>query len=336
MMNKTTDNNKTMLKEIAASLMQAKRVLIVGHANPDGDSLGSQLGLAEALGENNIACEIVNEGIIPNRYKFLPGIASVKDIDTYSGNGHSFDVAVFMECSSRERIGRVDQLISEGCRIINIDHHHDNNSFGDINYLDFTAAAAGEMVFEILRNGSFTINKRIATNLYTAILTDTGRFHFSSTTPKCLRTAAELVEYGADVSQITDQVYFNQSSDSLLLTGRVLQELEYFLDNRVCFMTITQADLKATRTSKADTEGLVNYTLRADGVQVGAQFSENGSYGTTKVSLRSRRDISIVEVALKHGGGGHKNACGCTLEYSIEEAKRIILKDIEEHLHGQA
>ncbi len=326
-------DNDRVKAEIVETLMSSKRVLLVGHMNPDGDSLGSQLGLAQALDNAGIDYEIVNEGIIPTNYTFLPGIESVSEIGSYDQNGTEFDTAVFMECSNRERIGNVDRLIQDGCKIINIDHHHDNSEFGDLNYLDFRAAAAGEMIYYLLKDEGIEITQDIAVNLYTAILTDTGRFQFNSTTPNCFRVAADLVEKGADTSWITEKVYFNQTIESLKLTGDVLTELEYFLDNRVCFMTIEDSTLNRTNATKADTEGLVNYTLRAEGVLVGALFSQKAE-GITKASLRSRKEISIIDVAAKFGGGGHKNACGCTVEMSLDDTKSAILKSVEELLDG--
>lgn len=329
----TKQNNDNIRTDIIETLFSAKRVLIAGHMNPDGDSLGSQLGLAGALDRRNIPVEIVNDGIVPNNYLFLPGIDRVKSVDDIDKRAREFDLAVLMECSSRERIGNVTGLIQNGCRIVNIDHHSDNNGFGHFNLLDFSAAAAGEIVYELLVSGGVEITPEIATNLYTAILTDTGRFRFSSTTPKSLRVAAELMEKGADTSRITDMVYFNQSIGSLRLTGEVLLGLEYHQDNRVCFMTITDEMLKKYDAGKADTEGLVNYTLRAEGVKVGVLFSERES-NVTKVSLRSVNEVSIIDVAVRHNGGGHKNACGCTLQSGIAESRDIILNDIRELLHG--
>lgn len=325
-------SNDDIKSKIIDSLFSAQRVLIVGHMNPDGDSLGSQLGLAKALEHNDVTCEIINEGIIPNNYRFLPGIDRVQSVDEYIGPEKDFDVAVFMECSNRERIGKVDTFIHNGCRIVNIDHHSDNSKFGHFNLLDFSAAAAGEMVYELLVAGGIEITPDIATNLYTAILTDTGRFRFNSTTPKCLRVAADLMEKGADTSHISDMVYYNQTKDSLRLTGEVLLGLQYYLNDRVCFMTITNELLRNNNAGKADTEGLVNYTLRAEGVKVGALFSEREP-NVTKVSLRSVNDVSIINVAAKHDGGGHKNACGCTMNNDIEKARQIILDDVRELLH---
>lgn len=326
-------NNDDIRRDILESLFSAERILIVGHMNPDGDSLGSQLGLAKALERRNAQFAIINEGIIPNNYLFLPGIDAVRSVDEINADGQEFDLAVCMECSNRDRIGRVDKFIHNGCRIVNIDHHSDNSKFGHLNLLDFSAAAAGEMVYELLVAGGVDITPEIATNLYTAILTDTGRFRFNSTTPKCLRIAADLMEKGADPSHITDMVYFNQSIGSLRLTGEVLLGLEYHLDNRVCFMTITDEMLQRNNSGKEDTEGLVNYTLRAEGTKIGALFSEREA-GITKVSLRSVNDVSVIEVAARNGGGGHKNACGCTLNVGIEEARVKILNDIRELLHG--
>jgi phosphoesterase RecJ-like protein len=199
--------------------MQSKHVLVTAHKNPDGDSLGSQLGLARLLKSQNIPCTIINEGTIPDKYMFLPGIDSVRKLNDISNPVPRFDTAVVIECSNLERIGDVQSAIDDECVIINIDHHQDNTLFGEINLKEVRASAAGEIVFDIIRQGSYPIDKAMATNLYTAILTDTGRFHYSSTTPHCLKVAADLLEYGADTVEITENIYYNMKPGNAVSDG---------------------------------------------------------------------------------------------------------------------
>ena len=213
-------------QKIVDTLLASRNVLVTGHKNPDGDSLGSMLGLAGFLESRGVPHVLVNEGPIPGKYRFLPGIEKVLNI-TDVDDVDTFDTAVIIECSNLDRIGEVNRLIDDGCMIINIDHHMYNVPFGTINLKDTNASAAGEMIFDLLNHGQFPISREMATDLYTAILTDTGRFHYSSTTPHCLHVAGELLELGADPVEITECVYFNLPASLMRLMGTVLSGLEY-------------------------------------------------------------------------------------------------------------
>ncbi len=308
-------------------------VLISGHIGPDGDSLGSQLGLYRFLHKQGIDCRVINQGMIPEKYLFMPDIEVVIDIDDFKEHQLSFSCAVTMECSNLDRIGKVADLVKANCKVVNIDHHKDNSSFGDINLLDFEASAAGEMVYDLIVSSGDAISAEIATNLYVAILTDTGRFHYSSTTAKCLRIASELVEAGANPELITENIYYTKKPEQLRLAGLLLSGMEYMLDNRLCLMTLTPEIFSATGTNSSDTEGMINYTMQAGVVEVGVLFSEI-SDKMTKVSFRSRQKIDVGALANRFGGGGHHSASGCVIESGLEEARKLILDQVRQRLNG--
>ncbi len=320
-------------REIIDVLLNSKHVLLAGHKDPDGDSLGSQLGLAGFLRNQNVAYKIINEGTVPDKYKFLPGVDEFLDINDVSDTGDRFDTAVALECSNLERMGEVGRLIDKECTIINIDHHQDNIPFGHINMKIPEASAVGEMIYDLLRQGAFSIDRDMAINLYTAILTDTGRFHFNNTTSHSLRTAADLLECGADPVQITEEVYYRETPARMLLTGMVLSGMEYLFDNRLCVMTIDREMMERISADKSDTEGIVNYSLSAAGVEVGALFSEIAS-DVTKVSLRSQDLVDVAEIAAHYGGGGHYNASGFILRESLKEAKETVIGYLKDRLNG--
>jgi phosphoesterase RecJ-like protein len=296
---------KKIRQEIIDVLLKSRQVLVTAHKGPDGDSLGSQLGLSGFLTAQNISHFVVNDGAIPGKYMFLPGSDTILDAKTFVPPAEPFDTAVVIECSNLDRIGRVKQYIDKDCRIINIDHHQDNILFGNINLKDTKASAAGEMVFDVLKQSGFNMNKDIADNLYTAILTDTGRFHYNSTTPHCLRIAAELLEYGADTVKITEKVYFSMTPAMVRLTGMVLSGMKYLFDG----------------------------SLYADGVELGVLFTELDA-DRTKVSLRSQDDINVAEIAARYNGGGHFNASGCIVELPLEKAKEVVVECLKESLDG--
>lgn len=308
-------------------------VLITGHIGPDGDSLGSQLAMYRFLRNQNIACRVINQGTIPDKYMFMPDIDVVINIDSYTDTEPAFAALVTMECSNLERIGQVSNLIGENCKVVNIDHHKDNNSFGDINLLDFEASAAGEMIYDLIISSGEKLTADMATNLYVAILTDTGRFHYGNTTSKCLLTAGELVKAGANPEQITENIYYTKKPEVLKLTGALLSGMEYLFDDRLCIMTLTPGIHKEAGSQNSDTEGLINYTMYANSVEVGILFSEV-SPEVTKVSFRSRDQIDVGALAGKFGGGGHHSASGCMLETGMAETKKQVLEQVRQRFNG--
>jgi len=325
--------NKKIKQEIIDRLLASSHILITAHRSPDGDSLGSQLGLAGFLEKRRIPHMIVNQGEIPDKYRFLPGADTIRDVSEIERVEKPFDTVVVIECSNLERIGDVRKLIDDGAAVINIDHHQDNTAFGDINFTDTNAAAAGEMIFDILRQASAKFDEAMATNLYTAILTDTGRFHYSSTTPYCLQVAAELLSFGADTVEITEKIYYNLRPQVVRLTGMAVAGMKLMLNGRLCVLSIDRAMMKEIGAGDGDTEGIVNYSMYSAGVDVGVLFTEIES-DRTKVSFRSQNDIDVAAMAAHYGGGGHVNASGCIVELPLERAREKIVSYIKERLNG--
>jgi len=320
-------------QEILETLLGARNVLISAHIGPDGDSLGSQLALAGFLAERNINHTIVNDGLIPAKYDFLPGIGSVCLIDSYTPDTTPFDIAVIIECSNLDRIGRVTELIGPDCRIINIDHHQDNVPFGFLNWKEMTAAAAGEMIYDLLKESGHDITPDMAINLYTAILTDTGRFQYRSTTHHTMCVAGELLELGVDSDYVAKEVYYNMTPAMLKVRGLVLSDMEYLFDGQLCLMTLDRETMAAASASRGDTEGLVSSSLSARGVRVGILFTEIDET-CTKVSFRSKNTIDVADIAAHFGGGGHKNASGCTVDMPLEKARADVIALVKGRLNG--
>jgi bifunctional oligoribonuclease and PAP phosphatase NrnA len=323
---------KQIKQTILTTFKDARQVLITSHQNPDGDSIGSQLALAEFLAALGLPNVIVNDGIIPSKYHSLPGINRILDIDDFAPST-GFDVAVVVECSNLARAGKVEHLVDPRCAIVNIDHHPDNASFGGINWIDVAASAAGEMIYELIRETDLTITSTMAANLYTAILTDTGRFHYSNTTARCLRIAAELIEAGADPTRLTNDIYFRQSREMIHLTALVAADMDYLLEGRLCAMTLDRARMRDTRANQGDAEGLINVTMSAAGVRVGVLFTELDD-AHTKVSFRSQDAIDVGEIAAHYGGGGHVNASGCQVNLPLVQARREVLNYLKDRLNG--
>jgi phosphoesterase RecJ-like protein len=318
------------LKRISALLQPAQSILITSHRDPDGDSIGSQLALAELLKNRNKNFHIVNQGELPGKYRFLDDQQRISNLNSVTGKQDqpmNFDLVFVLDSTCLERIGEVAKLIPPGITMINIDHHPDNERFGTFNYINEEASAVGEMICELLRYNSFPLTAQLATQLYAAILTDTGRFKFSNTTPLCLRTCAELVEAGADPRYITNQIYFNHSLPFLKLLGLVLSRPQILFGGKVCAMIIRRENLKELGVEPNEMEGVVDYTLFLQGVEVGLLFTEKEN-GKTKVNLRSQNEYDVSKVARIFGGGGHRNAAGCTLDLTLPEAQQTIIERI--------
>lgn len=316
------------VKVILEALGRAKRILLTSHQDPDGDSIGSQLALAALAEDLKKRVVVANQGILPSKYIFLDRAGKITTHKTNKVLRFNPDLVMVLESPYLDRVGWVRQAIPEKVTLINIDHHPDNASYGTINYLDSQAAAVGEMVYAILVQAGRPISSAQANWLYAAILTDTGRFRYSSTTSRSLKICAQLLELGADPRFLTDKIYFNASEQNLKMLGHVLSGLELYSRGKIGCLTIDQQSLKQFRISSGDTEGLVDYSLFVDGVQVGVLFKQMGPH-RTKVSLRSQNHLDIGQLARQYGGGGHKNAAGFAVSKPLPEVKKLIIQELK-------
>ncbi len=316
--------------EIDNLINQGRNILILTHINPDGDAIGSQLAMASFVRSKGKNVFLVRDDEIPKNLQFLAG---AEDIPLFGNLPDSLkiDTAIILECPHLHRAGKAEQLLNDAVKIINIDHHHDNDNYGDIKWVDSSISSVGEMLYELFENLNFHISESVAEQLYTAILTDTGRFRFKSTSKRTMEIAGNLVEAGASPSHITDLVYYNQEPSSIRLLGKVLNAIEFHFSDRLCLISVTQNMLAAAKATKEDTEGLIDYTLYSNTTEIGLMLKEVDS-STTKVSLRSREKIDISKIAAQFGGGGHFNASGCQINKDIETAKSELLKAIGEEL----
>lgn len=329
-MKKVSDTLDRILKLVG----DADRILITSHRDPDGDSVGSQLALAYLAEKYRKTCRIINQGELPRKYAFLdPGgrIESFERFENRGGAGMDADLVFVLDCTSKSRMGEVEGIIPGTAFVINIDHHADNERFGGLNYVDPDASAVGEMIFGLIKTAGIPIIPEVATQLYVAILTDTGRFKFSNTSPSCLRTCAELLEARVDPRYVTNQVYFNHSLAFLKLLGSILSSPELTGDDRICAMTVRSKTLSDLGIDPRELEGLVNYSLFLRGVEIGLLFTEKGEQ-KTKVNLRSQNRFDVAKVARVFGGGGHRNAAGCTVPYGLQEAKKMVVEQIQNML----
>jgi phosphoesterase RecJ-like protein len=299
-------------------------ILLLAHVYPDGDVLGSLLGLGLALLDRGRPVTMAGPHPVPAGLHFLPGASLFRP---WSEAKEAFDLVLLADCPDPSRTnGLLEGARVATTRVINIDHHPDNRCYGDVNWIDPTASASGEMVYRLLRALDFPITREIATNLFAAIHTDTGSFRYSNTSPRALRVAADLVARGADPAQVASHLYETRPAESLKLLGRFLEQIEVSADGSAAWLA-----LPAGSASEAflETEDLVTYPRSLTGVKVAFLLREVGG-GGVKVSLRAKGEVDVGRIAARFGGGGHANAAGCTLRGSLEDARRMILGAVSE------
>jgi phosphoesterase RecJ-like protein len=322
--------NDRVIDSIIESFQNATNVLVTAHEDPDGDSLGSQLVMYDFLRSLGKRAVIRNQGRIPTRYASINGVENIK-IDS-SGLDFIPDLVLVLESTTLERVGKVKDLIPSGCRIINIDHHPGNSLYGDINLVNEGASSVAEVVYSILKQAGFVFTRQAADWLYTAILTDTGRFHFSSTTPESLRICAEMIEAGVNPREMTDMIYFSKTQQQMQVIGEVMSSAEVVLDGRLCALTLSKEMLEQRGLDFAEFEGIVDYSMYLSSITIGVLF-KSVSDDATKISLRSRSVFDVSELARRFGGGGHTNAAGATIKLPIEKAKEALYQIAEEMLN---
>ena len=308
-----------------ARLRQAKRVLITSHAAPDGDAIGSELGFAELAAQMGTKTAIFNRDPHPATLSFLPGIETITVASELpSGFERSFDLAVVLECPDLSRPGflGVDRL-----PIVNIDHHLENARYGVLNYVDEEAPAVGEMVLAMAEFASAHVTETMATNLYAALVTDTGDFRYSNATPRAFSAAARLVEAGARPYEIAEALWEHNPVRVVRLTAAVLSTLELMAGGRLAVITCDRAMLEAAGAFPEDTENLINIPRAIEGVRV-AVLLKAFRDGSVRASLRSRADVDVQAIARTFGGGGHRNAAGCTIPGTLPEARRALLEAV--------
>ncbi len=331
MKSKVTQKNNIVVTNAAAPyeaimaiLNDSHKILVASHLDPDGDAIGTQLAFAAFLEHLGKEVYTVRDNDIPFKYRFLKGANDIPRVDAYRGN-ELFDAAVILECPNLSRIGRAASLLNGGIRVINIDHHRDNDLFGEVNWINSQASSVGEMTYELFRLAGFRISPPVAEQLYTAIMTDTGRFRYRSTSPRAMEIAGELIGAGADPQKICDEVYYNLQPSTMKLIGKVLNSIEFHHNGKICLLTLTKEMLSVTGADESESDGLVDYTLFNAGVRAGALLKEIDP-NRTKISFRSKDGINVASIAARFGGGGHFNASGCTFEMSINEAREELLK----------
>ena len=313
-----------VLKEIAETVRRGKKFLVASHENPEGDAIGSILSLAWGLRQLGKKVTVFNSDPVPETLAFLPGAEKI--VRRPPGNA-VFDAAFALDCGDRKRLGEAFPGSGRIGRLINVDHHGSNTKFGDLNLVDPRASSAAEMVFGLMRELSVKITRPIAENIYTGILTDTGSFHYSNTTPNTFAVARECVLAGVNPWKIAEKVYETQPLARLRLLPLVLKTLKVEERGRVSSVMVTRRMLARAGAAPALTEDFINYPRSVKGAEVALLFREVGPR-KYRVSFRSRGKVDVSVISRTFQGGGHPNAAGCTVEGTRQQVRAKVLKQV--------
>lgn len=303
----------------------AKRILFFMHVQPDGDSIGSSLGMIRALRQMGKEAVMVGVDPIPVIYRFLPGWDTLY-VPWQQVTGE-WDLSCFLDCGDMQRVGDALPLVAKGKTTLNIDHHSTNTAYAQFNYLDFSAAAVGELAYRLLREIGAPIDADTALCLYTSLVTDTGGFRYDSTGPSTHRVAAELIERGVHPYEVAQAIFESESPARLALLAQALGTLRVDESGKIAWMQVTREAMAAAGADDGESEGFVNWARSVTGVEVGLLFRETAD-GRIRVGLRSRRRVDVGAIALSFGGGGHARASGCTLNLPLEEAVAQMLEAV--------
>jgi len=316
----TETTQTTDLEAVADTIRGHDRFVVATHENPDGDALGSMLGTALALRSlgKDAVMYLAGDGPLPGEYGFLDLTGLVRavpaDIDDR--------ILLAVDCANERRIGESNELVEQALTVVDIDHHHDNSCFGDVNLIVADASSTAEIVRDVLRELEVELTPQIAEALYVALVTDTGRFQYSNTTPKALRLAAELVEAGADVHGIFRNVYETVQFAKLKLLARALERARLFEGGRLVVSYLLKDDFSDVGAEEPYSEGIIDYLRAVEGSEMVALIREppRDEGPTRRISLRSSHDeVDVSAIARKRDGGGHRQAAGFSSEESIAE-----------------
>jgi phosphoesterase RecJ-like protein len=325
----TSTTSTDMRARIAGEIRKRQRFVLSSHVRPDGDAIGSQLAMAFALWQLGKEVRLVNRDQAPAPMMVFPGVSRIEVAGRIDDPG---DAVIVMECGDLTRTG-VDGF--ERGFVINIDHHLGNSNYGALNWFDGTAAACGEMVFELIAELGVPLTPEIATHISIAILTDTGTFHYSSISPRTFDICRQCVEAGIDPPAIAGAIFDSNSLGRLKLFGAVLSKMELDATGRVATVYVDQKLAQECGGTYDDTEGIVNLPLTVKDIEAVAFFKEAGP-DDWRVSMRSKGEIDVNAIAAEFGGGGHKNASGCSATGRFEDLKLLFQRKLLQQIDAAA
>ena len=316
------------MRSVTEKIASERDFIIIGHVNPDGDTLGSGLALLLALQKMGKSAVFVVDGVLPDKLKFMTKYAEVRDFDTFEDR--TYGCAIAVDVSNFSRLGRFQRIFESNGNTIVIDHHTTNEGFGAQN-LVLSYGATGQIVLEILDELGVPVDEKIANLLYAAICTDTGNFTYSNTDESVLLAAARLCGLGADIPFLNERIYRERSFGATRLIGKAIERMALLEEGKISFTYVLLTDYGVVGAKPEDTDELVNYAREVEGVEI-AVFLREVDSGIFKASLRSKKYADVSALAGEFGGGGHIFAAGCTVEGDINTAAGSILAAARKYL----
>ncbi len=315
------------MEKIVALIRKSKKFVTVAHESPDGDSLGSALAMACALKKLKKDVCVMTD-MVPEKYRYLPLLDKVSATAPKDLNER---VVMLFDTPTLERLGSLEPLVSSCPLLVNVDHHVSNSRYGTMRWIDVTAAAVGEQVYDLIKRLGVKLDKNIAACLYTSLVTDTGKFQYSNTTQRTHRVAADLLATGINHTLIHERIYEDYPKEKLAMLSGALADVHLEFGGKVGWVVVTQQLLKASGSTLEWCDDIINHVRGISGVEVAAVFKESDEPGSFKVSFRSRNpkiaDVNVI--ARKFSGGGHSAASGCNMEGTGQEVSQKVLAELE-------
>jgi len=332
-MSETTDIGATAIERVANEIRSRDRFLLTAHEGPDGDALGSLLGmhrLLTQLGKDSVMFLAAKEFPLPIEYRFLP----LEEVFHEAPADMADRAVIFLDCGNVDRMP-VDFLTESDHFTINIDHHHDNTLFGDVNLVEVDASCTAEIVYELAVLLGAEITAEIAAALYVGLVTDTGKFMYENTSARTHRITADLIEAGVEIDETYRRLYEHVPIEKLRLLSRALEGIQHHCDGALALAYITAADYEASGAGEEMTEGIIDHLRSVEGVRVAALIRDLGDRGRAarKVSLRSSGgEVDVSVIARLHGGGGHKRAAGFSTDLELEALVPFLCNEVSVQL----
>lgn len=314
-----------VLNEIITIMKKANNILLSSHLNPDGDNIGSLLGLGFSLKELGKNVTLLQLDDTPTYLEFLKGIECFTDVIP-----ENIDLYITLDCANKDRLGSAQKLLDDSTIVsINIDHHRSNEKYGDYNYVKEDYSSTSEVVYEILELGGFSFPQETVDALLTGISTDTGRFLYQATSSKTLISAGKLVEKGANIRKIMFHLYENESLNAALLQNEIFSNAKFLFNEKVAISSISQSQLDRYDSTMSEVDEVINRFKNIQGVELSILIKEK-SKNISKVSFRSKTFVDVNDIADTFGGGGHKHASGCTINENLMIAEEKIIERLNQ------
>lgn len=313
------------IKKVIQTINKNKSFLITSHVGLEGDALGGALGLAYLLKRKKKDVVIINEDPVPRNYKFLDNKALIKPLDAKIKRP---DAAFILDCSDFSRCGKVANIIPKDIPLVVIDHHISNLKFADINWVESKSSSTGEMIYKLFKKMNVAFDRKSALCLYTAMLTDTGSFRFSMTSSYTHAAVAELIKFNIDANKVYQHIYESNSYEDMMILRKSLNTLKVDTKYKIAWFKINK-DIAAPDIHSNQSENILDFARSIKDVEVCFLLKSTTDKNRARVNLRSKGKIDVSKIAHFFGGGGHKNASGCTIRSTIGKAEKDLLREIK-------